>query len=378
MKARDQRRTRVRATGGFWLFALVLLLGLTACGGAVATATSAALPTRAAGGTASVAPAASAIASASPTRPVAASDTPATPAGSPVTAPATPRATPATPAATPRGTVYPLTVQDNAGRNVTVAKRPVRIVSLAPSNTELLYALDLGDRVAGVDQFSNYPAAAQAKPKIGSYSATNLEQVIALDPDLILASGITRPDVLNALAGRGLATVVLNPTDLAGVLANVTLLGQLTDVGANATVLRGTLETRIATVAERVKGATTKPRAFVELDPTQFFSIGPKSFVDDLIARAGGTNIAADTGTPYPQLSQEQIIAKDPEVILLGDGSQGVTPESVKGRAGWAGISAVKSGRIVVLDEDVFFRPGPRSVDALEQLLRYLHPELFR
>jgi iron complex transport system substrate-binding protein len=280
--------------------------------------------------------------------------------------------------ATPRGTTYPLTVQDDAGRSVTVPKRPVRIVSLAPSNTELLFALGLGDRVAGVDQYSNYPPAAQAKPKIGGYSATSLEQVVALDPDLILAAGITRPDVLNALAGRGLATVVLNPTTVAGVLANMTLLGQITDVGANAQVLRDSLATRVAAVTERLKGATTKPRAFVELDPTQFFSIGPKSYVDDLITIAGGTNIAADTGTPYPQFSQEQILARDPEVILLGDGSQGVTPEAVKGRAGWAGISAVKSGRIVVLDEDVFLRPGPRAVDALEQLVRYLHPELFR
>ena len=377
MTVADQRRGRLRATTGSWLVAFLFVF-LTACGGTTSTATSAPLPSTQAVGSASAAPAASAAASVSPTRPAAASGTPATPAGAAVTAPATPRGTPATPAATPRGTTYPLTVRDDAGRSVTVAQRPVRIVSLAPSNTELLYALDLGDRVAGVDRFSNYPPAALAKPKIGSYSAANLEQVVALEPDLILAAGITRPDVLTALAARGLTTVVLNPADLAGVLANITLLGQLADVGANAATVRGSLETRIAAVAERAKGATTKPRAFVELDPTQFYSVGPKSFVDDLIARAGGTNIAADTGTPYPQLSQEQIIAKDPEVILLGDGSQGVTPEAVKGRAGWGGISAVKSGRIVVLDEDVFLRPGPRSVDALEQLLRYLHPELFR
>lgn len=259
-----------------------------------------------------------------------------------------------------------------------VKARPQRIVSLAPSNTELLFALGLDDRVVGVDQFSNYPPEAAAKPKIGSYSAANLEEVLARDADLVLASGITRPDVLAALEGRGLAVVVLNPPDLAGVLANITLLGQIADAGADAATLRGSLEARIATVTQRVQGTTTKPRAFVELDPTQFFSVGPQSFVDDLIMRAGGANIAADTGTPYPQLSQEQIIVRDPEVILLGDGSQGVTPEAVKGRAGWGGVSAVRSGRIVVLDEDVFFRPGPRAVDALEALLRYLHPELFR
>jgi iron complex transport system substrate-binding protein len=280
--------------------------------------------------------------------------------------------------ATPGATSYPLTVTDDAGRSVTVARRPQRIVSLAPSNTEILYALNLGDRIVGVDEFSNYPPEAQSKPKIGSYSAANLEQVVARDPELILASGITRPDVLNALSSRGLAVIVLNPVDLPGVLANISLVGQAADVNAEAGRLRGSLEARIASVAERVKGTTTKPRAFVELDPTLFFSIGPKSFVDDLITRAGGANIAADTGTPYPQLSQEQILARDPEVILLADGSQGVTPESVKTRPGWGNVSAVKTGRIIVLDEDVFLRSGPRSVDALEAMLRYLHPELFR
>jgi iron complex transport system substrate-binding protein len=280
--------------------------------------------------------------------------------------------------ATPGATTYPLTITDDAGRKVTVAKRPQRIVSLAPSNTEILYSLGLGDRVVGVDEFSNYPPEAQSKPKIGSYSAANLEQVLAREPDLVLASGITRPDVLTALSSQGLAVVVLNPSDLTGVLANLTLVGQVADVSVDAGRLRAGLEGRIAAVAEMVKGTTTKPRAFVELDPTMFYSVGPKSFVDDLITRAGGVNIAADTGTPYPQLSQEQILAKDPEVILLADGSQEVTPASVQARPGWGNVSAVKSGRIVVLDEDVFLRSGPRSVDALEMMLRYLHPELFR
>jgi iron complex transport system substrate-binding protein len=280
--------------------------------------------------------------------------------------------------ATPGATTYPLTITDDAGRSVTVARRPQRIVSLAPSNTEILFALGLGDRVVGVDEFSNYPAEARSKPKIGSYSAANLEQVLANEPDLVLASGITRPDVLNALSGRGLAVIVLSPPDLPGVLTNISLVGRVADANAEAGRLRGGLEGRIAAVAERLKGTTTKPRAFLELDPTQFYSVGPKSFVDDLITRAGGANIAADTGTPFPQLSQEQILAKDPEVILLADGSQGVTPESVKARPGWGGMSAVRTGRIVVVDEDVFLRPGPRSVDALELMLQYLHPELFR
>ena len=376
MTRRPATQPRTQSTIGRWL-TLALLAFLVACGGAAPTLTTSAPATATAARTssapsaaASAAPVGNATPGASPTRAAA----PVTP-GTPVAATPT-RA--GSPAATPGATSYPLTVTDDAGRSVTVARRPQRIVSLAPSNTEILYALNLGDRVVGVDQFSNYPPAAQSKPKIGSYSAANLEQVVSREPDLILAAGITRPDVLTALASRGLAVIVLNPTDLPGVLTNISLVGQIADVNADAARLRGSLEARIATVTERVRGTTTKPRAFVEIDPTLFFSVGPKSFVDDLIARAGGTNIAADTGTPYPQLSQEQILARDPEVILLADGSQGVTPEAVKTRPGWGNVSAVKTGRIVVLDEDVFLRSGPRSVDALEAMLRYLHPELFR
>lgn len=288
------------------------------------------------------------------------------------------RAASATPAGTPRATTYPLTIKDDAGRSVTLKSRPLRIVSLAPSNTEILFALGLGDRVVGVDRFSNYPPAATSKPKISNYSATDLEQVVATNPDLIVAAGITRADVIAAFESRGLAVVVLNPPDVDGVLANLTLVGQIADVNAEAARVRGALETRLAALTAKLRAATGKPRVFFELDPGQFFTVGPKSFIDDLIARAGGANIAADAGTPYPKLSAEQIIVKDPEVIILGDEAAGATVESVKTRPGWAGISAVKSGRIVTIDADITNRPGPRIIDALEQLAMIIHPELFR
>jgi iron complex transport system substrate-binding protein len=301
--------------------------------------------------------------------------TPASAAGTPTRAGA---ASPAAGAATPRATTFPLTIKDDAGRSVTFAHAPMRIISLAPSNTEILYALSLGDRVVGVDDNSDFPAEAKAKPKVGGFAGTNLEQVVALQPDLILASGITAPDLLTTLVGRNLTVVVLNPPDLPGVLADLSLIGQIADVNAQAAQVRSGLEARIAAVTARLKTATTKPRVFFELDPTQFYTVGPHSFVDDLITRAGGTNIAADASTAYPTLSPEQIIAKDPEVIILSDENQGVTTESVKARAGWAGVSAVKTGRIAALNPDLTNRPGPRVVDALEQLALAIHPELYR
>ncbi len=280
--------------------------------------------------------------------------------------------------ATPRATSYPLTVTDDAGRAVTLARRPQRIVSLAPSNTELLYALGLADRVVGVDSYSNYPPEAARKPQISDYSSTNLEQVLATEPDLILAAGITSRDVIAAFESRGLAVVVLDPPTLDGVFGDISLLGQVTDVNGVAATRRGDLERRLATLTARLATVSTKPRVFFELDATQFFTVGPKSFIDDLIGRAGGVNIAADAATAYPKLSVEQIIAKDPEVIVLSDEGYGATVATVGTRPGWAGISAVKNGRVVAIDPDLTNRPGPRILDALEQLARALHPELFR
>ncbi len=194
----------------------------------------------------------------------------------------------------------------------------------------------------------------------------------------MLAAGITSKEQIAALESQGLTVVVLNPSTLPGVLDNLSLVGQMADANAEAARLRADLEARIAAVGERLRGVTTKPRVFFELDPTSFYTVGPKSFIDDLIGRAGGVNIAADAQTPYPQLSAEQIIAKDPQVIILSDEGQGVTPESVGARPGWGNISAVKDGRIIAINPDLTNRPGPRVVDALEQLARALHPQAFR
>lgn len=377
-----ERQGTTRPLG--WLIGALLAIFLVACGGTTPAPTQGTNPTAAPTRAASTAAAAQATtAPATSTRAATASTSSTTPAAATVTRAASPaatasRAASATPLGTPRATTYPLTIKDDAGRSVTLARRPQRIVSLAPSNTEILFAIGLGDRVVGVDRYSNYPPAATGKPQISNYSATDLEQVLASTPDLIFAAGITKPDVIAAFEGRGIATVVLNPADVNGVLANLSLVGQIADVNAEAAKVRGDLETRLATLTAKLRPATTKPRVFFELDPTQYFTVGPKSFIDDLITRAGGANIAADAGTPYPKLSAEQIIGKDPEVIILSDEAAGATVESVKGRPGWSGISAVKNGRILTIDADIANRPGPRVVDALERLAAAIHPELFR
>jgi iron complex transport system substrate-binding protein len=280
-------------------------------------------------------------------------------------------------AATAARTAYPLTIQDIAGRRVTLARRPERIVSLAPSTTETLFALGLGERVVGVDQSSDYPPAARGKPRIGTFSQPSIEAVVAQSPDLVLAANLHLRAAVPALEARGLTVVVLNPADLAAVLDSITLVGQLTDSANMARQLRGDLERRIAAVEARLPQAAIRPRVYVEIT-AKLVAAGPTSPIGNLIDRAGGSNIVVERGTQYPTLGAEAIIAADPDVIILTNADGEVTVASVGARPGWAGIGAVRQGRVVAVDPNVLNRTGPRAVDALELLARAFHPELFR
>jgi iron complex transport system substrate-binding protein len=280
----------------------------------------------------------------------------------------------ATPVSAP-ASAFPLTVTDDLGRQVTIPAPPQRIVSLAPSNTEILFALGLDERVVAVDAWSDYPPAAQEKPEVGDYVNPDLEQIVAINPDLVLATAVHEATVLPQLEDLRIPTVVLEPTTLDEVLADIALVGEAAGVGDTATALICAFEDRVAAVESAVAGASA-PRVFFELGP-ELYTAGPGSFVDDLIARAGGENIVAEGQGPWPQMSAEALITADPEVILLADHEAGVTPESVKARPGWQEVSAVREDRIVTLDSDLVARPGPRLVDGLEEIARALHPDRF-
>jgi iron complex transport system substrate-binding protein len=271
-----------------------------------------------------------------------------------------------------------LTITDDSKRSIKFDKVPSKIVSLAPSNTELVYALGLGDKLVGVDEFSNYPEEAKQKEKVGGYNDTNIERVVALNTDLVLASTNVTPQLITSLEGRGLKVVVLNPPNLAGVVANIKLLAQIANVLDKGEQLAGDFQKKLDDVAAKVKNASTKPKVFYELDPT-LFTVGPGSFVDDMIQKAGGQNIVTDASNPFPQLSQEAVVAKDPDVILvtvyIGGGD---TPDKVLSRPGWENISAVKNKRVYGLDADIVSRPGPRAAQGVELIAKALYPDLFK
>ena len=266
-------------------------------------------------------------------------------------------------------------MKDDARREVRLAALQRRMVSIAPNNTEILFALVLGERVVAVDQYSDFPAEAAAKATLGSYVDPDLEGIAAATPDLLRGTGIHEQTVVPELEALGLPVAVVEPIDLEEVFAGIGLVGRLTGEEARATALVCDLLARVDAITERIAGAP-RPRVFFELSP-ELHTAGPGSFVGDLIARAGGDNIAAGAGEEWPQLDAEVLVAANPEVILLADHEAGITSETVRARPGWQGVSAVETGRIVAIDPDPTNRPGPRVVDGLEAIARALHPDRF-
>ncbi|MCC6629464.1 MAG: cobalamin-binding protein [Chloroflexi bacterium] len=293
-------------------------------------------------------------------------------AAPPTTAPTAAASAPPTAAPVTATAAFPVTVTDSAGRTLTLPRAPARIISLAPSNTEILFALGLGDRVVAVDEFSDYPPEAKAKATLGSYLKPDLEAVVAAAPDLALVTAAHLSGVGGAMIERGIPTLVVEPRTLPEVFDGILLVGRATGQTAEATRLVDSLRERSAAVTARVSGKP-RPRTFLELSP-QLHTAGPNSFLNDLLERAGGANIAAGASTPWPQLSQEALIQADPQVILLSYDASGETPAQVKARPGWHTLSAVKDGRVVTINPDLIARPGPRIVDGLEALASALHP----
>ncbi len=280
-------------------------------------------------------------------------------------------------------TPQPMSFTDGLGRSVTLVSPAKRVVSMAPSNTEILYAIGAGSQVVGRDEFSDYPAEAKNLPSVGgSFSKFNNEAIVNLKPDLVLAAEINTPEQVQALQELGLRVYYLsNPKDMDGLYANLKTVAKLTGHETEADKLAESLKGRVKTVTDKIASVSEKPSVFYELDstdPNAPYTAGPGTFIDMLIGMGGGKNIADPNGPAWAQLSLEQIIVLDPKIILLGDAAYGATPESVGQRAGWGGLEAVKNGRVYPFDDNLVSRPGPRLVDGLEALAKVLHSELYK
>ncbi len=284
------------------------------------------------------------------------------------------------PAAAATPTSAALTLKDGLGRQVALPGPAKKVVSLAPSNTELLFAVGAGVDVIGRDEFSDYPSSAKDLPSVGgSMGNYNLEEIARLQPNLVLASSLNTPEQVQSIEALGLKVYYLaNPTTFDGLYTNILTTGQLTGHTSQAETLVASLKQRVQAVEAEAAKTSGQPKVFYELDatdPAKPWTAGPGSFIDTMIKMAGGINVADRLKSDYAQISQEELIAANPDVILLGDGAYGVTPAQVAARPGWGSIAAVKNNQVLTFDDNLVSRPGPRLVDGLELVYKALHPQ---
>jgi iron complex transport system substrate-binding protein len=280
-----------------------------------------------------------------------------------------------------------VTLVDDEGYVVTLNSPPERIVSLAPSNTEILFLIGAGDSVVGVTDFCDYPynftawIEAGNMTSIGNYYGPSIEPIVALEPDLVLASTGSL-DAAASLSNLGYNVLVVEGQGLDDILSDIILVGRATYKNAEASAVVSDMRARIDNVVTEVAAATTTPKVYHEVWYDPIMSIGPTTFIDELIVLAGGENIFHDALTSWPTVSSEAIISKNPDVMFFPDMYMSTTNfydtiEAIKERPGWDQITAVKNDAIYEIDADIISRTGPRLVDALEAIAKMVHPEIF-
>lgn len=286
------------------------------------------------------------------------------------------------PAATPTPTG--ISIVDGLGREITLDRPAQKVASLAPSNTEILFAIGAGAQVIARDSFSDFPEQALAVADIGGgFGEIDTETLVSLEPDLVLAAEINPVENVQMLEDLGLKVFYLsNPKELDGLYENLRTVARLVGHEAETEGLIESLKLRVSTIEEKVSSLQERPLVFYELDgtdPSAPWTSGPGTFIDLLLTKAGGDNLGNTLDSEWVQISVEELITQNPDVILLGDYTWGgITPEDIAARPGWEVIAAVQNEQVYTFDDNLVSRPGPRMVDGLEALAELLHPELFQ
>ena len=277
-------------------------------------------------------------------------------------------------ACSPGGQTPTQYVFDDLGRMVAINGTPQRIISLAPSNTEILFALGLGERIVGVTDYCDYPPEALNKTKVGGYANPDVEKIVALNPDLILVAHGTPMDIINSMAGLGLTVFGIKTTDLDDLLEDIRRIAEITDKEVEAQALSSEMETRIQAVTNQTDELEQRPRVFYIVWHDPLWTAGSGTFIHELIEKGGGVNICQNI-TGYTTISIEEVLACDPEIIITS---------SWPGVYEWAMNStelevtaARQSGSVYTCDDNLVQRPGPRLVEGLEWFAHFIHPEMF-
>jgi len=269
-----------------------------------------------------------------------------------------------------------ITVTDDAGRTVTIAQTPNRIVSLAPSITEDLFALGLGDKVVGDTTYDNYPPAAVNITKVGGFSTPNIEKIVSLKPDIVFASSLNNDTVLSTLSGYGIPTVVLDPHSLTGILNDLSLIGNVTASTGNSSALVANLTPRLnkSTATSNATSNATQTRVLYLVWNDPIMSAGADTFEGDIIARAGGINVAKLANVSgYGTMSKESVVALNPSIIIANSAMNSTVIEQIKSDPALTTVDAIKNGKVFVLNSDVISRPGPRAFDAMDQIIKIIN-----
>jgi len=276
--------------------------------------------------------------------------------------------------------VFPNEVIDHAGRRVYIETEPQRIVSLAPSNTEIMFAIGLGDKLVGVTGYCNYPEEALDIPKIGGYKDVNLESLVSLTPDLVLATDYHLPEVVPQLENLGINVLVVEPVSLNDVIETIILLGKCAGEVENALHLTSELRNRINVISKKTSDLqdSERWRTMYVVAPDPLWVAGTDTLVDELIVIAGGVNIASDL-SGFSPINLENVVMANPQVIVAGSsmGSHGSSLSTLYSEERFDAIDARKYNRIYEISTDLVSRSGPRIVEGLEYMAKMIHPEIF-
>ena len=267
----------------------------------------------------------------------------------------------------------PITVTDGTGVTVTMDQPATRIVSLAPANTEIAYAIGAGDKMVAGTSYDDYPEEAKSLPKIGDFANPNVEKIASFNPDLVLAAGGIQDKLRTKLEGLGMKVYVVDPKTYDGVMTDITNLGQLTGSTQQAQQVTDTMQKAKDDVQAQVAFAS-RPATFLEIYSKPLMTAGGETFIDDMITLAGGTNLGATAGSGFPTFSTEVLFKNDPAVYIADSGSMS-KPGDITKRAGFGVLTAVKDGHVYVIEDSIIARPGPRLAQGLQDLVKMIHPE---
>jgi iron complex transport system substrate-binding protein len=266
-------------------------------------------------------------------------------------------------------------VTDGSGQTVTLKQPATRIVSLAPANTEIAYAVGAGDKMVAGTSYDDYPAAAKSLPKIGDFANPNVEKIASFNPDLVLAAGGIQAGLRSKLEKLGMQVYVVDPKTYDGVMTEIANVGQLAGASAQAQQVVDTMKKAETDVQAKV-GSAAKVTTFLEIYSKPLMTAGTNTFINDMIGIAGGTNIGAAAGSGYPNFSTEILFKDDPAVYIADSGSMS-KPGDLSKRAGYSDLTAIKDGHVYVIQDNLIARPGPRLAQGLQELAKMIHSEAY-